>query len=72
MKQKLGVVIVSYNSASELKTCIQADRSAIKTAGLDDEIVVVETIHTTHQCLLQKQSARGLSQMTPMLVFLRV
>lgn len=42
MKNHVGIVIVSYNSASELDECIEAARVSLKTADFTGEIVVVD------------------------------
>jgi len=42
MSQKIGVVIVSYNSSSELPSCIRAAKEAAKKAGLEYLPVVVD------------------------------
>ena len=42
MSGKIGVVIVSYNSADELADCIKAVKSAAQNASLEPAVVVVD------------------------------
>lgn len=42
MKHNIGIVIVSYNSAGELRECISKARAALSKASVDGNIVVVD------------------------------
>ncbi len=42
MKHNVGIVVVSYNSANELKECVSKAQAAITKAGVDGNVVVVD------------------------------
>ncbi len=42
MKRNVGIVIVSYNSADELKECVSKALAAITKAGVEGNVVVVD------------------------------
>ena len=55
-RQKIGIVIVSYNSSTELKACIKAAAASTKYAGLDGEIIVVDNHSKDDSCDQAKQA----------------
>ncbi len=55
-KMKVGIVIVSYNSATELGLCLKSAQAAVKHAGVGSEIVVVDNASKDRSCAVAEKA----------------
>lgn len=55
-KIRVGVIVVSYNSADELQICIQSAKKAIAYAGVDGIVVVADNASGDSSCAVAKKA----------------